>query len=179
MNIAQNHATFNILLADDDSDDCLFFKEALKEFSLPTDLTVVHHGEQLMQVLTNEVNKLPQVVFLDLNMPRKNGFECLAEIRLNEKLKHLPVIIYSTSFHKIVADMLYEIGANYYISKPSDITMLKKAVQNIINHIAMGNIQQPNKETFLLTEERKNSKTFGWFKGFFTLPDSTNLRQFQ
>jgi CheY-like chemotaxis protein len=128
MNTKQQHVPFNILLADDDIDDCLFFKEALKEFSLPTQLTVVHDGQQLMQLLTNETNELPHVLFLDLNMPRKNGFECLSEIKLDKKLEQLPVIIYSTSFHRKIANMLYETGANYYISKPSEISKLKKAV---------------------------------------------------
>lgn len=82
-----NFKQLNILLADDDSDDCLFFKEALRELLLSTNLTTVHDGEQLMQLLTNETNVLPHVLFLDLNMPRKNGFECLTEIKLSKKLK--------------------------------------------------------------------------------------------
>ena len=61
----------NILLADDDTDDCIFFKEALDELLLPTHLITVHDGEQLMQLLTNETTELPDVLFLDLNMPRK------------------------------------------------------------------------------------------------------------
>ena len=70
-----------ILLADDDTDDCIFFKEALDELLLPTKLMTVHDGEQLMHLLANESTELPDVLFLDLNMPRKNGFECLEEIK--------------------------------------------------------------------------------------------------
>ena len=81
----------HVLLADDDIDDCIFFKEALAELLLSTQLTAVHDGEQLMQHLTDETCELPDVVFLDINMPRKNGFECLAEIKLSGKLKLLPV----------------------------------------------------------------------------------------
>ena len=73
----------NILLADDDLDDCLFFKEALEGMPVNTHLTAVHDGEQLMQLLANEKIKLPDILFLDLNMPRKNGFECLTEIKQN------------------------------------------------------------------------------------------------
>jgi CheY-like chemotaxis protein len=162
----------NILLADDDADDCYFIEEALNEFSLSTHLTAVHNGEDLMQLLANETNELPDVLFLDLNMPRKNGFECLAEIRNNKRFKQLPVIIYSTSFHKEIATMLYNNGANYYISKPSEISHLKKTVQDIITHIAEGNISQPAIENFVLTVERRNYQKFFWFKDFFVIPFS-------
>ena len=73
----------DILLADDDLDDCLFFKDALEDMPAYTKFTAVHDGEQLMQLLTHEKNGLPDILFLDLNMPRKNGFECLTEIRQN------------------------------------------------------------------------------------------------
>lgn len=61
----------NILLADDDKADCLLFKEALEELPVSASLTMVHDGEQLVEELTKEGNKLPDVLFLDLNMPRK------------------------------------------------------------------------------------------------------------
>jgi CheY-like chemotaxis protein len=163
-------SSFNILLADDDIDDCLFFNEALKEFSLPTQLTVVENGEELMHQLSNETNELPDALFLDLNMPRKNGFECLSEIKLNKRLESLPVIIYSTSYHKKIAEMLYSKGADYYISKPSEIDLLKKAVQKMITLIAHNKFQQPAQEHFSLTTERKNYKTFNWFKYYFVIP---------
>ena len=166
----QQRVPFNILLADDDTDDCYFLNEALKEFTLPTHLTTVHDGEQLMQQLTKETNELPDVLFLDLNMPRKNGFECLSEIKLNKRLKKLPVIIYSTSFHTKIAEMLYVNGANYYISKPTEISQLKKTVQQIITHIAQGNISQPVKEDFILTTERKNYQSLSWFNESFAIP---------
>src|SRR5580698_1127062 len=102
----QQQASLNIMLADDDPDDRYFFEEALRDFPLPTQLTVVHDGEQLIQLLTNEVNELPHILFLDLNMPRKNGFECLSEIKTSEKLKQLPVIVFSTSFEQEVVNML-------------------------------------------------------------------------
>jgi CheY-like chemotaxis protein len=166
----QQQALLNILLADDDTDDCYFLNEALKEFSLPTQLTTVHDGEQLMQQLTKETNELPHVLFLDLNMPRKNGFECLSEIKLNKRLKNLPVIIYSTSFHNKIAEMLYINGASYYISKPTEISQLKKTVQQIITHIAEGNISQPAKEDFVITTERKNYQALSWFNDSFAIP---------
>src|SRR5436190_20290480 len=94
-----------ILLADDDKDDCFLFREALSELPVPTNLVTVHDGEQLMSYLTEHAKDLPDVLFLDLNMPRKNGFECLTEIKHTDTLKDLPVIMFSTSYPR---DMGYE-----------------------------------------------------------------------
>src|ERR1035437_11098897 len=143
----------NILLADDDIDDFIFFKEALEELKLSTHLTVAHDGEQLMQLLTDKTSKLPDVLFLDLNMPRKNGFECLSEIKGNEKLKQLPVIIFSTSFEEEVVNSLYKNGAQYYIQKPPVFAQFKKVIQQTITLIAQKNIPQPARENFVLTVE--------------------------
>lgn len=126
----------NILLADDDTDDCIFFKQALEELPFPTHLTTVHHGEQLMQLILSEKYELPNVIFLDLNMPRKNGFECLEEIKHSEKLKMLPIIIYSTSFEQGVVNLLYKNGAQYFIRKPSEFSQFKKIIQQAVSIIA-------------------------------------------
>jgi CheY-like chemotaxis protein len=142
----------NILLADDDTDDCSFFKEAVEELLLSTQLTAVNDGEQLMQLLTNETNELPDVLFLDLNMPRKNGFECLSEIKGNQKLRQLPVIIFSTSFEQEVVNLLYKNGAQYFIRKPSEFSQFKKIIhQTFITLIIPQNILQPPRENFVLT----------------------------
>ena len=108
---------FNILLADDDIDDCSFFKEALEKLSLNTIFNVVNDGEKLMFYLQKLTSELPDVLFLDLNMHRKNGFECLNEIKKNPLLKNLPVIVFSTSFDQERVDMLYKSGAQYFMRK--------------------------------------------------------------
>jgi CheY-like chemotaxis protein len=136
----------NILLADDDTDDCSFFKEAVEELLLSTQLTAVNDGEQLMQLLTNETNELPDVLFLDLNMPRKNGFECLSEIKGNQKLRQLPVIIFSTSFEQEVVNLLYKNGAQYFIRKPSEISQFKKIIHQTFITLII-----PTRENFVLT----------------------------
>ena len=139
MNLKQ----LNILLADDDTDDCLFFKEAIDELLIPMKLTTVNDGEQLMQHLTYEVRaqnfspSLPDILFLDINMPRKNGKECLTEIKLNSKLKHLPVIMFSTSYEKEVVNLLYNNGAHYFIRKPSEFLIFKKVIQQTLSLIAL------------------------------------------
>ena len=140
----------NILLADDDTDDCMFFKEALKELLLPTDLTAVHDGEQLMQLLTNETTELPHVLFLDLNMPRKNGFECLSEIKNNKKLNGLPVVIFSTSFDNEVVNRLHKSGALYFIKKPSHFSHFKSLIQQSLTLIAQTMTEPTTRADFVL-----------------------------
>ncbi len=140
-----------ILLADDDKDDSLFFKMALDGLSVPTNLASVINGEELMSHLLENSDALPDVLFLDLNMPRKNGFECLSEIKLNQKLKSLPVIIFSTSYEQEVVNQLYFNGAQYFIRKPPEFSQLKKIIQHTFELITQGQISQPNREGFVLT----------------------------
>lgn len=140
------------MLADDDLDDCLCFKEALEELSVNATLTTVNDGEQLMQWLSQNDEALPDALYLDLNMPRKNGFECLAEIKQTEKLKSLPVIICSTSsFDSDVVSLLYEQGASYYICKPPAFSNLKKIILKSIQLLSQANNEQPIKEQFVLS----------------------------
>lgn len=126
--------TLHIILADDDIDDRLFFEKALKEIPIPNRLTIVNDGEQLMNYLIENVDHLPDVLFLDLSMPRKTGFECLTEIKESKILKDLPVIMISTSFprdnkyEQNIIKMLYSIGAMDYIRKPGDYQTLKEVI---------------------------------------------------
>ncbi len=123
--------SIRILLADDDEDDCFLFTAALNEIEISTELSTVQNGEQLLQLL-NRSESLPHVIFLDLNMPRKNGWECLKEIKQNEKFKQLNVVIFSTSFQQEMADRLYESGAMHYIRKPSDFARLKEVLLQVL-----------------------------------------------
>ena len=133
-----NIAPTKLLLADDDTDDCFLFREALNEISANTILTIASDGAELMDLLTSDA-VLPAAVFLDLNMPRKNGFECLREIKQNEKLKALPVIIYSTSFDKDVIKLLYNQGALCYIRKPADFLKITEVIEYALQLISQTN----------------------------------------
>jgi CheY-like chemotaxis protein len=127
-----NLKKLKILLADDDSDDCLFFRKALEELLLPAHLTIVPDGEQLMNYLSENSENLPDILFLDISMPRKNGLDCLSEIKQNKKLKDLPVVILSTSNSKDTISMVFEIGAHVYIHKPGDFTQLKQVIHHAL-----------------------------------------------
>lgn len=88
--------SLNILLADDDADERYFFEVAVKESDFATNFRAVNDGIYLMEYLRHHLKSLPDILFLDLNMPRKNGMECLDEIKSDEKLKGIPVVMYSS-----------------------------------------------------------------------------------
>ena len=148
-----------LLLADDDPDDCIFFKFALDEIQQPTQLTAVHDGEQLMSLLSKADYQLPNVLFLDLNMPRKSGFECLSDIRLNKDLADLPIIIFSTSYEHEVVNVLYSNGVKYFIRKPAEFKDLKTIIEIALKLISEGNLSQPSRENFVLSVPSKSQTT--------------------
>ena len=141
---------YNLLLADDDDDDCLFFKEALDCLPLNVNLSVVHDGCELLNYLNNNLKNLPDILFLDLNMPRKNGFECLLEIKLITELQNLPIIIFSTSLDTKIVDSVFEKGAIFYIRKPSDFAQLKKVIYDALLITEKNNFKQPTRANFIL-----------------------------
>lgn len=138
-----NSFPLRLMLADDDVDDCNFFKEALEELPLQTLLITVNDGEELMNQLLEKISNPPDVLFLDLNMPRKSGFECLVEIKEHENFKELPVIIYSTSLDKEVVNQLYDKGVQLYIRKPAVFSQLKNAIHQAITFLSESKTQPP------------------------------------
>jgi CheY-like chemotaxis protein len=138
----------SLLLADDDADDCLFFKEALDELQLAVKLVTANDGEALMNLL-DELTSLPDALFLDLNMPRKNGFDCLMEIKKNEKYGLIPVVIFSTSYDNEVVHKLYGAGAHYYIRKPGEFSNIKKFIYKALRLLST-NKNRPPFEGFVI-----------------------------
>jgi CheY-like chemotaxis protein len=76
---------------------------------------------------------IPDLLFLDLNMPLKNGFECLSEIRRETRLDKMPIIIFSTSSQPSAIDEVYAHGAQLYVRKPNDFAQLKKVIHHVLN----------------------------------------------
>lgn len=141
----------NILLADDDKADCLLFKEALEELPLSASLTTVNNGAQLMEAITRKGNTLPDVLFLDLNMPRKNGFASLGQIKRNDALQKLPVVIFSTASDIETVKQVFRDAAHYYITKPADFSQLKKVIYEALMLITQKNNPLPLEENFMIT----------------------------
>lgn len=141
----------HILLADDDADDRMFFKDAMAEIKLKTIVSFVNDGLQLMNYLHQPDIRLPNVLFLDLNMPIKNGMECLKEIRSEKRLRELAIVIYSTSGTEQDIENALVHGANIYIKKPNDFSKLKGTLAQVINRNWQYHTLGLNKENFLFS----------------------------
>lgn len=154
-----NNPTHNyVLLVEDDEDDCCLFEDAFKELELSLELKTAHNGTELFQLLEKSVNRLPQLIFLDINMPLKNGLECLREIKQNNSYNHIPIIIYSTSYQTNDINYAYQEGAYYYVHKPNSFSDLKKIIQKVLVNNWAGRNFQPSREKFLVFYEDGNSR---------------------
>jgi CheY-like chemotaxis protein len=117
---------FRILIADDDLDDVQLTKDCFIENKLPVRFNEVGDGQILMDHL-NGISKssgskeLPQLILLDLNMPRKSGFEALKELKENDTLRKIPVVVFSTSIASKDIEKAYELGASCFVSKPNTL----------------------------------------------------------
>lgn len=139
-----------ILLADDDEDDRLFFKEAFDTIKKYTVVKTVNDGDELMEYLTGG-GKTPDLLFLDLNMPRKSGMECLMEIKHIDRLKDVAIAIYSTSASEQDIENAFVKGANIYIKKPNDFGTLKKLLEEVITMNWHYQTSGLNRDSFLLS----------------------------
>jgi len=140
-----------VLLADDDEDDRLFFKDVFYELKINTIVSTVNDGEELMKYLSRNEHALPHILFLDLNMPFKTGLECLTEIKKMDHLKEMAIAIYSTSASEKEIEETFVNGANIYIKKPSDFGTLKKVLSDVISINWQYQTSGLNRDNFLLS----------------------------
>ncbi|GBE05850.1 MAG TPA: response regulator [Nitrospirae bacterium] len=126
---------FNILLVEDNAGDIRLVKEGLKEGKLYHNLHVVEDGEKAMEFLRQEAEfsgaPRPDIVLLDLNLPRKDGREVLAEIKNDMKLKNIPIIVLTTSDAEQDITKTYEHHANCYVTKPVDFEQFNRVITAI------------------------------------------------
>jgi CheY-like chemotaxis protein len=127
-----------ILMADDDPDDCLLAQEALTEARLANNLHIVEDGQKLMDYLNKEgpfqdAGKAPRpgLILLDLNMPRKDGREALAEIKSNPDLRRIPIVVLSTSKSEEDIFQTYDLGVSGYITKPVTFLGLVEVMKSL------------------------------------------------
>lgn len=149
--LAQNHV-MHVVLADDDADDRMLFREALDGLrNATTKLDLCNDGIDLMEYLNDPNNELPHILFLDLNMPKKSGMECLFEIRNNPRFRNMSVAIYSTSNASKDIEETLSGGANIYIHKPDNFDELRRAILHVLRINWQFHLSGMSKETFFLS----------------------------
>lgn len=127
---------YNLLLIDDDIDDCEFFEIALNLASADFHLTPVNSSIQAMDMLAKG-KIMPEIIFLDLNIPLLSGKECLEAIRRTPGLETMPVVIYTTSsYHKDIEET-QQMGASHFLSKTADIDRLSVLLKQLLSKIPL------------------------------------------
>ncbi|KAB2833263.1 MAG: response regulator [Candidatus Brocadia sp.] len=129
---------FPILVAEDDPDDRLIIKDAFEEAGVRQIIYYVEDGQELMDYLClrgkyswSNHSSRPGIILLDLNMPKKNGMDALREIKSDPNLKRIPVVVMTTSKRAEDIGLLYDLGANSYIQKPSDFATFVMIVKTL------------------------------------------------
>jgi len=126
------HVSLNVVLAEDDKDYQEIFNNALTEVNIPTKLTVVSDGHELMRTLQSPDAPAYNIVVLDINMPKKDGIECLREIRLDKNLSNTFSVILTSSLDPIIKANAYDAGANLFLTKPEDFDEYVETVRKIL-----------------------------------------------
>ncbi|WP_298740013.1 response regulator [uncultured Chitinophaga sp.] len=123
------------LLVDDDLDDTFLFEEMLQQVSPTVTFQNAINGKEALDKLRAADTQLPDVIFLDLNMPRMDGRQCLSELKNDPALQHIPVVIYTTSAHPKDISQTMQNGAACFITKPTDTCELHNILTMIAQHV--------------------------------------------
>ncbi len=123
---------FTIFYTDDDAEDLEFFMEVTSAIGDHLNLVTQDNGKKLLHDLENPPPN-PHIVFLDLNMPGFSGFDVLQQLRSSDDFKKLPIVIFSTSSDERIIAKSRELGASYYVSKPTDFSLLKETIQHTLS----------------------------------------------
>lgn len=142
-----------VMLADDDKDDQEVFHDALQETDVPAELTIVDNGQELLDKLKDPSEPNPDIIFLDINMPVKNGLECLEEIKKDETLKDIPAVILSTSDNAKDVEQTFNAGANLYVPKPFSFRNMVLLLKKVFMLKWAGDLFKPLRKTFLMSEK--------------------------
>ena len=119
-------------LVDDDVDDQEFFREALNEINPSIKCLTAINGDEALQKLKEWKGPLPDFIILDLNLPRMNGKKCLVEIKKNNALSEIPVVIYSTTSEKKIIEEMEALGAACFIVNPNRLSLLCDSLRDLL-----------------------------------------------
>jgi CheY-like chemotaxis protein len=138
----------DLLIAEDDIDDLNIFEMALKEVNVPYHLRHAENGDMLFVLLKD---RLPYLLFLDINMPCKDGVSCIVEIRKNREYDNLPIVVYSANLYQKIIEECFRNGANVYITKAHTFTSLTEKLQKVFAIDWDDAMQYPPQSQFILS----------------------------
>ena len=121
-----------IFVIDDDIDDQELFIEAVREINAGIQCECASNGEEALAILGKSESNLPDLIFLDLNMPRLNGKQCLERLKSSKLLRHIPVVIYSTSSQENDVRDTMALGAVHFLTKPSSFHELCEMLNGLL-----------------------------------------------
>ncbi len=128
----KNKALF-FLIVDDDEEDRMIFKEALKEIDLNFCLLTAGEGQEALDLLGSVTVRVPDYIFLDINMPGMNGKTFLKELKLHDCYKNIPVVVYSTSSTKKDREDAHDLGAYRFLTKPTSLHDIVCGIKEVIS----------------------------------------------
>lgn len=144
------------LLVDDDSDDSDLICEVLSEIDSTVKYTYAMDGPEALTLLEDDY--IPSIIFLDINMPGMNGWQCLTKLKSNAQFKYIPVVMYSTSSYQHEIEKAFELGALAFFTKPNHYSLLKKNIKVILDALHTGQLHSINK-TVLVSITPSEKKT--------------------
>lgn len=147
-----------IVLAEDDKDDQEIFMEALNATKVPSEVTTVENGEELVDILKDGAEPKPDIIFIDINMPIKGGKEALAEIKNDKDLKDIPAVMLSTSNHPNDIEETFTKGANLYIQKPNSFTSFVLILKKVFILHWTKALLNPIRNIFFVSEKNISQK---------------------
>jgi CheY-like chemotaxis protein len=150
---------FRILVADDDEDDYFIIREAFNEF-IPHEISHVYDGQQLLEHLQQQLElkqKFPDLILLDINMPKMDGVKALQYIKSSEIFSHIPIVIYSTSSDQVQKKVCNDLGANGFVSKGYNHGEISDFVRSI-NRFLEELQSDPEKKFYLFKEHIRISR---------------------
>jgi CheY-like chemotaxis protein len=122
----------SVLITDDNAGWCEILSQAFADIAPSIAINIANNGRKLMETLNREAVELPDLILLDINMPGKNGLECLEEIKKDKRLKNIPIVIHSSSINASEVDISYQMGASLYMPKPDSYYELKHMLATML-----------------------------------------------
>jgi response regulator RpfG family c-di-GMP phosphodiesterase len=150
-----------VIFTDDDEDDLEFFRQALGMLETPTNLNTFRDGDKMMKFLERKKDPLsPDIIFLDINMPKKDGLTCLLEMRSKPRFQKIPIIMFTTSLRPVDVQQSYIKGANLFIKKPSGFNELVTTMRKLFSKQWLGRLMNMEKVHLYRPDIPDNSKVY-------------------